>query len=651
MPLAAATRIWLAAGLAAGIALGSSRIMAAGQPAAARSSNVSGGAASRAVAFDRHILVDQFGYRPADPKVAVIRLAVRGYDAGEKFAPGETYQVRRADDGAVVFSGKAVPWNGGAVEASSGDRGWWFEFSAVNTAGNYFVQDVSNRTRSATFSIGDQVYKGVLKAAVRMFFYQRSGIAKHTPSAQSCWQDEAAYLGPNQDSEAHDITDPDNAAKIRNLSGGWFDAGDTNKYVTNAIRPVHELLSAYQQNPGAFTDDSGIPESGNGIPDLLDEIKWETDWLKRMQYDDGSAALKVGATKFVNPSPPSSDTSARFYVPRCSSATVAAAGMFAHAAYVFRDIPPLHADSLELAARARKAWTRYLETLPKQERCDSGEVKVPGADLKASDQDRQAVVAAVYLFAVTGDPAYRAYITAHYRELRPYHDIGWSRYDPEQGQALLVYTRLPGGDPEVAQHILSDHENDIRRGNQVYGVSAHDDLYRNFLHEPQYHWGSNEVRADYGNTNMDAVRHLPAGVDPGSLRARALDTLHYIHGVNPFARVYLSNMYAYGATSSVNRIFHAWFLQDCNRFYCKDTRWSDAITSQCGPAPGYLPGGPVADVVSAGVPASLAPPAGQPPQKSYLESNRPDPDKAYVFNEPSIDYQAAYVQLLANFAN
>lgn len=613
--------------------------------------DVSGGSASRAVEFDHHILVDQFGYRPQDRKIAVIRAPVRGYDAGEKFIPGTTYQIRSSADGKIVFSGTAAPWNGGATEASSGDRGWWFDFSAVKAPGNYFVHDVSNRRRSATFSIGDRVYRGVLKAAVRMYFYQRSGFAKRVPYAQSCWEDQAAYLGPGQDSQAHDITDPDNAAKVRDLSGGWFDAGDTNKYVTNAIRPVHELLSAYQQNPAAFTDDFNIPESGNQVPDLLDEIRWETDWLKRMQFDDGSSALKVGAKTFVNPSPPSSDTSARFYVPACSSATIATAGMFAHAAYVFRAIPQLRAESVELASRAQKGWARYQAAMPRQEHCDSGEVKVAGADLKAADQDRQAVVAAIYLFALIGDEAYATYVKAHYQQLRPYHDIGWSRYDPEQGQALLFYAGLPGSDPAVARRILSDHAADVKAGNQVYGSAADDDLYRNFLHDPQYHWGSNEVRSDYGNTNMDAVRHLPAGADAENLRIRALDTLHYIHGVNPFARVYLSNMYAYGATSSVNQIFHAWFRRDCNRLYCTDARWSDAITSECGPAPGFLPGGPVADVVAAGVPASLQPPAGQPPQKSYLESNRPDPDKAYVFNEPSIDYQAAYVQLLANFAN
>jgi endoglucanase len=146
-------------------------------------SSVSGGAASKAVTVDLHLLVDQFGYRPQDSKVAVIRDPKVGFDAAETFLPGSSYQLRRADDGTVVYSGTIAAWKHGAVDISSGDRGWWFDFSSANTPGTYFVFDVSRNLRSPTFSIGQQVYQNVLKAAVRMFFYQRAGIAKTTPYA------------------------------------------------------------------------------------------------------------------------------------------------------------------------------------------------------------------------------------------------------------------------------------------------------------------------------------------------------------------------------------------------------------------------------------------------------------------------------------
>jgi endoglucanase len=603
-------------------------------------SNVSGGASSKAVTLDAHILVDQFGYRPADPKIAVIRDPKVGFDAAETFLPGSTYQLRRAADGAVIYSGTIEAWNQGAVDPSAGDRGWWFDFSSVNTPGAYFVYDVSRKLRSPTFSIAQQVYRDVLKAAVRTYFYQRAGISKATPYADSCWADGAAYMGPNQDSQAHDITDPENQAKVRDLSGGWFDAGDTNKYVTNARVAVHQLLTAYQENPSAFTDDYNIPESGNGIPDILDEVKWETDWLKKMQYPDGSVALKVGDTVYRDASPPSSDKSHRFYVPGCTSSTIAAAGMFAHASYVYSTVKGLQTEAEALKQNALNAWNHYQDGRVKQTTCDSGAVKVPGADLGVDDQNTEAVVAAIYLYAITGNASYESYIEANYTLLRPYHDMGWIRYNAHEGEALLFYTTLANANPGLKSTILANKLSDVLGGQGVYGFNPNEDLYRNLLHD--YIWSSNEVRANYGESNVQVKAYnvaVPAG-SAASYETRALDTLHYFHGVNPFGKVYLSNMYAYGATNSVNELFGGWFIHG--------SIWNDAQTSRCGPAPGFLAGGPNASAGTRGVPASEQPPVGQPPQKSYKDWN--GADSSWVVNEPAIYYQSAYVQLLAAYA-
>jgi endoglucanase len=592
------------------------------------------------VRFDPHVLVDQFGYRPGDPKVAVIRDPQTGYDSADRFTPGATYQVRSADDGHVVLAGAPVPWLHGVTQASSGDRGWWFDFSSVTAPGTYFVADGQGNVRSATFRIDQQVYKDILKAAVRMYFYQRSGFAKQRPYAAACWVDTPAYIGPDQDLQARDVTDPDNPAKVKNLSGGWFDAGDTNKYVTFASQAVHQLLTAYQESPGVFGDDFGIPESGNGIPDVVDEVKWEIDWLKKMQYRNGSTALKVGEKVYVSAAPPSSDRSPRFYVPGCTSSTIAAAGMFAHAAYVFGQFQPLTGEAAELKLRAIGAWNNYHST-PPQTKCDSNVVHSGNADWSERDQNASAVVAAVYLFAATDRPSYDDYLKLHYKDAKPYNDIGWSRYNPEQGEALLFYTTLPHADPALRKTILADKLGDARAGNQIYGFSAEDDLYRAFLHEQQYHWGSNNPRSQYGNTNMDVVTYGLDRDNDASYRTRALEILHYFHGINPFARVYLSNMYSYGATRSLNEIYHSW--------YWHGTRWSDALTSDCGPAPGYVPGGPNA-FAGRDVPKKLAPPTGQPPQKSYKDWNVGWPESSWVVAEPAIYYQAGYVKLLSKFA-
>ena len=92
-----------------------------------------------------------------------------------------------------------------------------------------------------------------------------------------------------------------------------MDAGDTNKYVTFAQSAVLQLLDAYRMSPAVFRDDFGIPESGNGLPDLLDELKWELDFLRRMQDASGTHGLflKVGVDSYTDISPPSADARPR----------------------------------------------------------------------------------------------------------------------------------------------------------------------------------------------------------------------------------------------------------------------------------------------------------------------------------------------------
>ena len=591
--------------------------------------------------LDAHILVDQFGYRPADPKVAVIRTPHVGYDAADTFTAGSRYEVRNAADGSVALAGAPTAWNGGAIQANSGDSGWWYDFSALTKPGTYYVYDVERKVRSPQFSIDAQVYKKILQAATRMYFYQRAGIAKAASLAGECWQDDPAYLGADQDSQARDITHPTTASKVRDLSGGWFDAGDTNKYVTYAVSAVHQLLLACQENPGAFTDDTHIPESGNGVPDILDEVRWETDWLKKMQYPDGSVALKVGSTGYPKASPPSSDNSPRFYVPSCSSATIAAAGMFAHAAYVYESVGALKSEAAILKNAALRAWKNYQGLSKKQTGCDSGAVKAGNADWSEEVQNAESVVSAIYLFAVTGEPAYGDYVKDHYTLLRPFHDVGWIRYQSQQGEALLFYATIANADAELKAKILAAKLQDVRAGNNIYGSSAGADLYRNHLAD--YIWGSNQVRANSGVSNNEVAAYHIAVPDSAAYRARALDTLHYFHGVNPFGIVYLSNMDnprdGFGATHSVREIFHAWFASD--------SQWGDSKLSGCGPPPGFLPAGPNADAIGQKVPASEIPPAGQPPQKSYKDWN--GEDASWVVNEPAIYYQSAYIQLLAAF--
>ena len=154
-----------------------------------------------------------------------------------------------------------------------------------------------------------------------------------------------------QDRQSRLVSAQNDATTERDLSGGWYDAGDFNKYVTFTTSVIQDLLLAYERNPGLWSDDFEIPESGDGVPDILNEIKWELDWLLRMRNNDGSVLSKVAVTQFQAASPPSRDLTPRYYGATSTSATLSAAISFAHAAIVFKTAMPDYATTLGDASK------------------------------------------------------------------------------------------------------------------------------------------------------------------------------------------------------------------------------------------------------------------------------------------------------------
>ena len=117
-------------------------------------------------------------------KVAVIRDPVTGFDATESFEPGSVYALVDAMTGERVHMGSPEAWNNGAEDASSGDRVSWFDFSSVTAPSAYYVLDTENGVRSPVFFVAADVYREVLKHAVRTFFYQRAGQEKAAEFAE-----------------------------------------------------------------------------------------------------------------------------------------------------------------------------------------------------------------------------------------------------------------------------------------------------------------------------------------------------------------------------------------------------------------------------------------------------------------------------------
>ncbi|HYW94240.1 MAG TPA: glycoside hydrolase family 9 protein, partial [Bacteroidales bacterium] len=223
--------------------------------------------AATAQELSQFIIVDQFGYLPGVQKIAILKDPQVGFDSDTSYSPGSVFHVVNARTGEKVYSGSITSWNGGNTDPSSGDKAWHFDFSDFSQPGSYYILDEENGLRSYEFDIANNVYNDVLKQAMRMFFYQRVGFAKEAPYAEEGWTDGASHIGPLQDKNCRSFFDKGNPDTEKDLSGGWYDAGDYNKYTNWTAHYVIGMIKAYSEKPGAWGDNYNIPESGNGLPD------------------------------------------------------------------------------------------------------------------------------------------------------------------------------------------------------------------------------------------------------------------------------------------------------------------------------------------------------------------------------------------------
>ena len=600
------------------------------------------------------IVVDQFGYLPNAEKVAVIRDPQTGYDADESFMPGATYRLVNATNGETVLSGAASAWSSGETHSASGEKPWWFDFSSVSTPGVYAVVDVENNLRSPAFRIDANVYKPVLKHAVRTFFYQRAGFAKEAPYADAGWVDEASHIGPGQDKNARLYNDASNPATERDLSGGWYDAGDYNKYTNWHADYLIVLLHAYLENPVLWTDDFNIPESGNGVPDLIDEIKWGFDWLSKMQEDNGSVLSVMGLS---HASPPSSATGPSFYGPASTSATLTSASAYAFGAKVFASLGGTEFCDYanELNTRANKAWT-WANANPNvtffNNASENDSLGLAAGQQEVDDAGRAAkkLAAAIYLFAATGNTSYRDFVDTQYNAA----PIDWvSPWNEPQLTNFLYYASLPNATSSVANSIKTNYATAMNTDENWGAVRNNADAYLAFLGDGNFTWGSNRTMSRKGTTFYNLLSFDLGDADEAEVRNAALGYINYIHGVNPQAMTYLSNMGSVGAHSSVNEFYHSWFANGSDL-------WDRVGESVYGPAPGFLVGGPNPNYDWDGNctspnpnpgcgTAAPTPPKGQPPMKSYLDFNTSWPLNSWQVTENHNDYQVAYIRLLSKF--
>jgi hypothetical protein len=589
------------------------------------------------------IHVDQFGYQTDADKIAVISDPLTGDNSGDTFTPSGTLELRNLSTDAVVYTGNTELWNNGSEHIQSGDKGWHYDFSSVTTPGTYYIYDVAQDVSSASFKINDNPYSAVLNAATKMYYYNRCNATKDSGYVNTGFDDPMNFMNPLQDGECRYVYDASDVSLEKDLSGGWFDAGDYNKYVTFTHSTIHDLLAAYERTPEAFSDETNIPESNNGTTDLIDEVKWELDWLMKMTNTDGTVHNKMGSIDFSDndASPPSANTDQRYYGPECTSSSIAIASIFARAAIVYEDISGYADFAQDLEDRAVDCWDYFITEFDNDDLeydCDDGTIKAGDADWDYEAQRDAAVVAGIYLYELTDDSNYNDFVNDNYADTQPIAGDYWGPYKMPVNEALLRYTSNPNATTSVTNTITNSATAALNNNWEGFYLPSDTDLYIGYMPDYMYNWGSNSTKSSLANMCLLFVEYdLVPGLN-SQLEEKAASHLHYMHGVNPLGLVMLSSMYTVGGDRCVDEVYHTWFNDG--------TEYDNILEDDYGPAPGFLTGGP-----NASYSGTVTPPAGQPVMKSYHQWNTGFPESSWEITEPAIYYNAAYVRLASYFVN
>ncbi len=290
------------------------------------------------------IKLNQSGFYPDAPKIAI----VTGETSASKFYITST-NLRDTLFTGVLSEEKQSAYSSTKTRIAN--------FSSFSTKGSFVVciPDVGN---SYVFEINDNVTRKVAAATLKGYYYQRVSMPLaekfagkwHRPAGHP---DIVVYIHPSAASKER----PDGT--IISTPGGWYDAGDYNKYVVNSGITMGTLFSAYEDFPDYFKKlSTNIPESGNHVPDILNECIYNLRWMLTMQDPyDGGVYNKCTNAAFDSFVMPGVTKAPRYVVQKGTAATLDFAAVTAQATRILKyynaELPGL-ADSCLLASQ--KAW-------------------------------------------------------------------------------------------------------------------------------------------------------------------------------------------------------------------------------------------------------------------------------------------------------
>ena len=539
------------------------------------------------------IYVDQVGYLPKAKKVAVSTFPCN-------------FQLINAQTQSSVLDGTTKAMG---IDDCSGEQVYQIDFSAAVSPGTYYIL-AGNGEKSLTFRIEENVYDALKSAVMKAFYYQRCGCELSAKYA-GVYTHKACHTAPSVFLEDYINKTP--SPRQFDMTGGWHDAGDYGRYTSPAAVALAHLLYAYELFPGQLQMDLNIPESGNDMPDILNECFYELTWLLKMQAPDGGAYHKLTSFSHADFVMPEDDLMQFMIFPVSSMATADFAAIMALASRVYAPFRPEFSE--KALAAAKKAWS-WLESNPYvgfhnpagsntgeyDDECDLDERLWASAELLRTDTSNSAV----YLNKLKEYSAMPMGKT----------DFGWTDVS---GLATLAILFDPSHsarelEPEYRKLLFTEAD----RLCALQAASA----YQLAMKPEDFVWGSNMVVANRGMLLVLASL-LADQEQAASYREAALSQLHYLLGLNAMDISYVTGFGENAFKNPHNRPTHA-----------------DGIEL---PMPGWVSGGPFKAPCD---PAAMERiPAGTPPMKCYV-----DDVGSYSTNEITIYWNSPVVFMTAFFA-
>ncbi|WP_328350246.1 glycoside hydrolase family 9 protein [Streptomyces sp. NBC_00457] len=484
------------------------------------------------------VRVNQVAYLPAGPKNATLVT-----DATGKLP----WQLKNAA-GTTVAHGWTVPRG---TDVSSAQNVHSIDFGAHRGRGQGFTLVADGET-SRPFDIDARAYEQLRVDAVKYYYTQRSGIAIRDDLRPGYGRPAGhVNVAPNQ-GDANVPCQPGVCDYTLDVTGGWYDAGDHGKYVVNGGISTWEVLSTYERSllartghPAKLGDGSlAIPESGNKVPDILDEARWELEFLLKMQVPDGQPLAGMAHHKMHDeqwtglPLLPSDDPQKRELHPPTTEATLNLAATAAQAARLYR--PYDRQFATEALAAARKAWSAALAHPAVHPDPNDG---TGGGAYPDTDATDEFYWAAAQLYLTTGHKEFEKHILnspVHTADIFGPLGYDWARTAAAGRLDLAtVPSKLPGRD-KVRQSVIKGADTYLATlKSQPYGMpyAPADNLYD---------WGSNHQILH--NAVVIATAYDLTGAS--KYRDGALQSMDYILGRNALNISYVTG---YGDVDARNQ--------------------------------------------------------------------------------------------------